>query len=375
MSFEITSPSVVHRGIGTFGLIADEVARRGGRAAVVTGGHMVGSLHLNRLVSDLRARSVNVFVCEPVISEPTVGMVDLLASSIRENACEVVAAIGGGSAMDCAKAAAMMATNDGLTEDYQLRRREISVDPLPMVFAPTTAGTGSESTRVSVLTNVDAGVKRSISHPRMVPEAVALDPELTVTCNRRLTTLSAMDALAHAIESAVSLNADSYTRHVALAAVEEVAIGLRGCLQDPADLDARLSCLVGSCLAGLAMQAGLGASHSLAPAVCIVGSMSHSEAVVALLPHALRLNEERSARSYDEVRRAIGSEDPAKTIEELCASGGVGASLAAYGLSAADWPRVLEAMNRYASHRRTNPVAVTDEWARELYTRSLSCKP
>ena len=377
---EITSPSIIHCGAGGFAKIAGEAARLGERAVVVTGSHLRGSERVASLV-----HAIDAVVAEPITSEPTVEMVDELAAFIRANEGDVVIAVGGGSVMDCAKAAAMMATNEGTTEDYQLKRREIANPPIAQVFAPTTAGTGSEATRVSVLTNTRVGVKRSISHPLMTPDVVILDPDLTVSCSNYLTTITAMDAFSHAIESAVSTNSNAYTRHIALAAIEQLAGGLPRCQAEPNNFDARLACLMGACLAGLAMQQGMGASHSLAPAVCIVSGIRHSEAVAALLPHSIRLNLRDAPNAYDEVKRAIippgmrptippgidtwrdGSDDPVSKLQELCASGGFACGLSRFGLKPSDWPEVREVMSRYASHRKTNAVEVTDAYAEELF--------
>lgn len=374
MSFEITSPSIIHCGAGTFGKIAGEAARLGKRAAIVTGAHLHASDRVEKLIEDLRGRGVAAVLSDPITSEPTVEMVDELAAFLGANAAEVVISIGGGSVIDTAKAAAAMAVNDGLTEDYQLKRREIVNPPLPQIVAPSTAGTGSEATRVSVLTNNALAIKRSISHPLMTPSVAVLDPELTASLDLYLTTLTAMDAFAHAIESAVSRNASSYTRHIALAAIEHLSKGLPGCQTQPHDLDARLACLMGGCFAGLAMQNGLGASHSLAPAACIVGGMRHSEAIAGLLPHVIELNERARPGVYDEVRRAMGCEDASARLRELCAAGGVATQLSRFGLKPSDEDAVIAALNRYGSHRQTNPVEVTDTWARELFEMSIPCR-
>lgn len=372
MGFDITAPGIIHCGAGTFSTVADETARLGGKAAIVTGGHLHGSERVGCTVRELADRGVESFVAPAVTSEPTVDMVDALSAGLRAGGSEVVVAIGGGSVMDAAKAAAVVATNEGNTEDYQLKRREIVNPPLAQVFVPTTAGTGSEATRVSVLTNVSLGIKRSISHPLMTPDVVALDPELAASLNLYLTTACAMDAFSHAIESAVSRNSNAYTRAIALAAVERLDWGLPRCQRDLSDLDARLACLQGACFAGLAMQAGMGASHSLAPAVCIVRGMRHSEAVGSLLPGTIRLNRRSHPTVYEQVERAMGCRDVAARIEELCAGGGFECSLARFGLTSAEWPEVLQAMNRYASHRQTNPSDVTDDYAHELFEISLA---
>ncbi|NLN75587.1 MAG: iron-containing alcohol dehydrogenase [Armatimonadetes bacterium] len=374
MSFEITSPATIHCGAGRFNIIADEAAGLGKRAAIVTGSHLAGSARLSRLCEALHKNGVRTSISEPVTDEPAVERVDEMAAFLRDERSDLVISIGGGSVMDTAKAAAVMAVNDGITEDYQLKKREITNPPLPQIAVPTTAGTGSESTRVSVLTNNSLAIKRSISHPQMTPAVAVLDPELTVDLDLYFTTLTAMDAFAHAIESAVSLAATPYTRHIALAAIEHLSAGLPVCQQYPDDLDARLNCLLGSCFAGLAMQNGLGASHSLAPAVCIVGKIRHSEAITALLPQVIKLNKQERPDAYDEVSRAMGTQDAAERIIELCNSGAVSASLSSYGLKASDEDDVIAALNRYGSHRQTNPVEVTDNFARRLFAAGLSGK-
>ena len=371
--FEITSPAIAYCGAGTFEKLAEETARVGKRAVIVTGSHLRGSERIARLRDELRSRNVEPFTAEPITSEPTVEMVDDLAGFARANRAAVMIAIGGGSVMDAAKAAAVMATNDGPTADYQIRKREIVNPPIAQVFAPTTAGTGSEATRVSVLTNNAIGVKRSMSHPLMTPDAVILDPELTVSCSAYLTTITVLDAFSHAIESAVSRSANAYTRAIALAAIEQLSRGLPECQRDPGNLDARLACLLGSCFAGLSMQAGMGASHSLAPAVCIVSGIRHAEAVGALLPHSIRLNERLAPGTYTDVARAMGCDDPASRLEELGKTGGFVCSLAGFGMKPADWENVLMVVNRYASHRQTNPAEVTDDYARELFELAVAC--
>lgn len=371
MPFEITSPSVIYCGAGTFDKIAAEAARFGSRAAIVTRTQLADSERISGLVEALNQLGVQAATSDPVTEEPTVERVDELAAFMRAERSEVVISVGGGSVIDTAKAAAVLAVNEGTTEQYQLKEREISNPPLPHIAAPTTAGTGSEATRVSVLTNNTLAIKRSISHPLMAPAVAVLDPELTAGLNLRFTTLTAMDAFAHAIESAVSLNADPYTRHIALAALEHLNASLPVCQKHPRDLEARLDCLQGSCYAGLAMQNGLGASHSLAPAVCIVGKIRHSEAIAALLPQVIRLNEHQYPAAYDQVSRAMGVDDVSRRIMDLCSAGDVATSLMEYGLTDSDEDDIIEALNRYGSHRQTNPVEVTDDFARQILDISL----
>lgn len=371
MAFQVTSPEVLYAGAGESSRTAAEAARLGRRALIVTGARLAGSERMLQLTDDLASLGVQVCAAEAVVSEPTVLGVDRLAEVARGHKADVVIAVGGGSVMDAAKATALLVSNEGRAEEYQLKLRGIANPPIAQLFVPTTAGTGSETTRVSVLTNEALGVKRSISHPLMTPDAVILDPVMTVSLPPYLTTVTAMDALAHAIESAVSPRANPFTRAIALSGIHEIAAGLLKAQADPGDLDARLACLVGSCFAGLAMQEGLGATHSLAPAICVVGKMRHSEAVAAMLPHVIRMNERMCPGVYEEVKRSAGCDDLAGWIESACAAGGFANDLTALGMSSDDWEEVYEVMGRYSNHRVTNAVEVTDEYACELFSTSL----
>lgn len=370
MNFEITSPARVFAGAGEFSRAAAEAAALGKVGVIVTGSRLRQSNLIARLADDAVAEGMTIAQAPPVDREPATDMIDSLAEFIKANNADVVIAVGGGSVMDSAKAAAVMATNQGPTEDYQLRKIEIANPSLAQVFVPTTAGTGSESTRVSVLTNDRLGVKRSISHPAMTPDVVILDPELAVSLPLYLTTTTALDAFAHSIESAVSRFATSFTRHTALAAIEELAQGVPASQRDLTDLDARLKCLTGSYLAGLSMQQGLGASHSLAPAICIDTGARHSEVVGALLPKAVRLNERLAPGTYDEVSQAMKCGDVAERLEELSVAGGF-EGLKPFKLKSSDWPRIFEIMKRYAGHRQSNAVEVTDSYAEELFMMSV----
>lgn len=365
--FEITSPRIIHCGSEKILLAAEEIARLGKRAAIVTGKRLHNGELVNRIKNDLEKFGVQSTFTQPIAGEPTVEMVDSLTEQMKAFGTDVVLAIGGGSVMDAAKAAALLVNNCGTAEDYQLKRKEITAGPVAQVFAPTTAGTGSECTRVSVLTNTHEGIKRSISHPLMTPDVVILDPQLTMSCSRLLTTLTAMDALAHAIESAVSANSTHYTRHMGLAACEKISQELSKCQEFPDDLKSRLDCLLGSSFAGLALQAGLGASHTLSPAICIYTNRSHSEVVAALLPHTIRLNSLHSPGIYTDVEKALGCENVSEWMLNTCRRAGFSCKLSSFDLKEEDWPEIFEIMIRYASHRQSNPVEITDEYAKELY--------
>jgi alcohol dehydrogenase class IV len=371
MNIEITSPYSIKVKPGGTLEVASQIREPGRMAVIVTGSHLRGTAVLAEFTKTVKAVGTETVLAPVVSGEPNTDMVDYLAEFCVAKSADTIIAIGGGSVLDVAKAAAVVATNGGICENYQLGKRPVTKPPLRQIAIPTTAGTGSETTRVAVITNDRLQMKKSLSHPWMTPEVVALDPQLLTSLPAYLTVTTGMDAFSHALESCVSRLSNPYTRAMGLAGVTELARGVPASVERPDDLDARAACLLGSSFAGLAMQAGLGASHSLAPALCLVGKMRHSEAIAAVLPHTIRKNEADSPGVYDAVKRAIGEIDLAGFVERACLLGGFRCSLKPFGLTEGDWPAVLESMNRYASHRKSNPCEVTDDYARELFLTAV----
>lgn len=347
--------------------IAAQLENPGRKAVVVTGPHLRDTQTLRDFVSTLEAVGLETALLPAVSGEPDTDLVDELAARCVAESADTIVALGGGSVLDAAKAAAVVSTNGGCCEDYQLNHRPITKPTLRQIAIPTTAGTGSEATRVAVITNSRLQMKKSLSHHWMTPELVALDPQLLVGLSKYLTATTGIDAFSHAIESCVSKTSNAYTRAIGLAGAVELAKGLPKALETPDDPEARAQCLLGSCFAGLAMQAGLGASHSLAPALCVVGKMRHSEAIAAILPHSIRRNEAEAPGTYDTVRHATGVEDIGGLVERICEMGGFRCNVRRFGLTEQDWPVVMESMNRYGGHRKSNPCEVTDEYAKQLF--------
>ena len=195
----------------------------------------------------------------------------------------MVVGVGGGGPLDAAKAVAMLAVNPGTAEEYQMGRA-VEVDPLPFIAVPTTVGTGSEATMVAVLRNRRAGVVKAIREPRMIPPVAVLDPLLLAGLPPRLLRLGACDALAHGIESYLSLGATGFTRAHSFEGVRLVSKGLRSLAAGEPDAAAAPALLLGSYFAGVALQAGPGLAHVLAQPITAVTGIPHSAAIAALLP-------------------------------------------------------------------------------------------
>jgi alcohol dehydrogenase class IV len=224
---------------------------------------------------------------EPMVERLTFRLRSLM-SEHREHTVQVVV-LGGGSAMDTAKAAVCMAPNEGPMSDYQWEGRKFEKAPLPLFAVPTTAGTGSEVTGVTVIAS--RSTKKGIKQDAVFPVCAVLDPQLMVTLPPSLTASTGMDALTHGIEAYVGRNRNPLVRSLAASAVSLVSRNLIRAYQDGSDLEAREAMAHGSLLAGLAMdQGGLGIVHSLSSALCGILHVAHGEGNALLLPYGMRYN-------------------------------------------------------------------------------------
>lgn len=256
----------------------------------------------------LDAAGIRYVADASVQGEPSTEDVDRLTGRLRALNASAVLAIGGGSVMDAAKAAALLATHEGTTAEYQSGARMFAHRPLPLVAIPTTAGTGSEATKVSVLYNPQTRLKKSIYSPDMIAEAVILDPGLTAGLPPDATISTGVDAMSHAIESLVSLNATPYTRLYGLGALRLVREYLPRCVNTPGDIEAREQMLLASYMGGVAIGAGIGLAHIIAQPLGGLLHIPHGVACAVLLPHAMEYNLSYATPMYCEIARVFGAQ-------------------------------------------------------------------
>lgn len=260
---------------------------------------------VDRVQELLRAANVGVHLFN-VPAEPEIELYDDGVGLCRRQGCDMVVGIGGGSALDTAKAVALIAVHKGSVEDYQLGRRRFERHGLPVIAIPTTAGTGSEVSKVSVITNKRIGMKKSIGNPLLIPTLALLDPELTLSVPRGLTGSIGLDALSHAIESFVSLRSNPMTEAMGYEGARLLVQSLPRAIQNPQDLEARGWALWGSSLAGLAMNAGVGLAHILAQPISSSTGLSHSAVISVLLPHVIEANAAYAPARFDRLAAGIG---------------------------------------------------------------------
>ncbi|HVL23005.1 MAG TPA: iron-containing alcohol dehydrogenase, partial [Thermomicrobiales bacterium] len=251
--------------------------------------------------------------------------------------------IGGGSSIDVAKAAAALATNPGAPGDY-VGREKLTHDPLPIIAIPTTAGTGSEVTMWSVLTDAATGTKVSIGSVRIMPRVALLDPELTYGLPPALTAATGMDALSHAVESYGSVWNHPIAESLALRAIELIGQHLRAAVEKGADPDARRGMLMASLISEMAANSTrLGLCHALALPVGAIRHVPHGLANAMLLPEVAAFNAAADVERYRTVARSLdGSDDAATAIDRLRRDIGITDGLRTWRVEPGDFPTLAE---------------------------------
>lgn len=286
--FEFSTASRILFGPGKLNELEAIVRELGQRVLLVVGARSAEqSGLLARLQQLLPVRALARCAREPQIDD-----VDSAVAAARDVGCDVVVAVGGGSVLDCGKAAAGMLTNEGSLADYLEgigTGRVIEQRPLPMIAVPTTAGTGSEVTKNAVLSG--PGYKKSIRHRWLIPDVALVDPELTLGAPQQVTAACGMDALTQLIEAHLSTGASPLTDGMALRGIEAIGRGLVTCCDGPDNPRAREDVALGSLLGGICLaNAGLGAVHGLASPIGALSPAGHGAVCAALLEPVTRTN-------------------------------------------------------------------------------------
>ena len=322
-AYDLVVPPSIRFGPGRALEIAP-VAAGLGRTAWLVGGRrsLVASGLLQRLESALADVGLGARLVATTSGEPTV---DQVAAAVAGLPCDgraeaVVIAVGGGAAIDLAKAVAALATNvppDTADLDAAVVDRlegvgrgiAIAMPPLPVVAVPTTAGTGAEATRNAVISCPRRGFKKSMRSPLMVPRAVIVDPLLTLSCDRGTTAAAGLDAITQLVESFVCRFARPVPRALALEALPRALAALPVAVEHPGADSARGAMAHAALLSGIALaNSGLGMAHGVAAALGIECGTPHGLACATLLPVAVRVNLAAAERDFAALERAVAAD-------------------------------------------------------------------
>jgi alcohol dehydrogenase class IV len=309
------------RELGTLG-------RMLGRRAMIISGlpPTVASDVLGEIRELLAAQEIESTLAETILHEPEVQDVDRVAARFRGSASRgcFLLAIGGGAAMDLAKAAAVVATNrqSPTVADYLEnvgRGLKIIEPPLPVLAMPTTAGTGAEATRNAVISSYDPPFKKSLRDDRILPRIALVDPELGVSVPPQATAASGMDAITQLIESYISKKAQPIPQALAVQGLRLAVPAIAEAVEDGRSRPARERMAHAALLSGMALaNSGLGLAHGVAPALGIHCRVPHGMACAVMLPTALRVNREvRTAELATLARLLYGVAASAPDVEAV----------------------------------------------------------
>lgn len=305
-SFDFFSVPRIVFGVGSFARAGEGIAPLGTSAIII---HNGGDQHAARLADILRAARLRVTAFRQR-GEPIVAHVDAALAQARAAGCDVVVGLGGGSAIDAAKAVAGLLTNGGAALDYMEvvgRGQKVTRPAAPWVAIPTTAGTGAEVTRNAVIGAPERKFKASIRGEQLLARVAIVDPALGVGVPPAVTASSGMDALCQCIESYTSTGAQPMTDALALQGATLAAGALRRAFHDGADVRARTDMAMAALLSGITLtNAGLGAVHGFAAPLGANFPIPHGVVCAALLPHVIAANVAAlRARSDDRARTML----------------------------------------------------------------------
>ncbi len=307
MALTFRFPVQVVFGEGSLPEVRHFVKSFGKHALLVTGGGPTSRLPAVQALQDLLAAEGTAVTFFPEVeSDPGVETVERGVAVARENGCDFVIGLGGGSPMDAAKVIAARLNNDGNITSWEGQGR-IPRRGKPLICIPTTAGTGSEVTWVAVITGGKRRQKMSLVSQYLYPLLALVDPELTYSMSPELTAATGMDALTHAVESCVAKRSWEPTRALSLQAVRLIFTHLERACQDGSEHEARSGMSLASLLAGMAFTtSGLGLAHALAHALGSHFGVPHGKANALLLPHVMRFNLDCCPGLYRELAMAMG---------------------------------------------------------------------
>jgi 4-hydroxybutyrate dehydrogenase len=360
----ITYLTTVRFGFGVLAELPEDLAALGmERPLIVTDRGIAAAGLLERLYAVLGTRPRSVF--DEVPSNPTEEAALRALDQYRSEGCHGLIGFGGGSPIDLAKAVALLAAHPGPLAQYAMIEgglARITDKVAPVIAIPTTAGTGSEVGRGSLM-NLSDGRKVGLISPHLIPKRAICDPDLTLMLPPRLTAATGMDALSHCIESFLSPRFNPPADAIALDGAGRIVRHLERAVENGADREARAELMMGALEGGLTFQKGLGAVHGLSHALGSLKepSLHHGTLNAVVLPPVLRFNASHVGDKYERLAAATGLEagtDLAAFVEDLNARIGLPGSLREMGVPASSIPEMARKAERDHS-TATNPRPTT----------------
>ncbi len=369
-------------GDGALTLVGRYARNFGARKALVVTDHGVAETEwLGHVLDSLKDAEISWVVFKDVTPNPKNYEVSAGVQFFRDNDCDIIIAVGGGSPMDCAKGIGIAFANEKDVLTFE-GVDEVEMPGPPLICIPTTAGTSADVSQFAIINDTTRKVKIAIISKMVVPDVALIDPETTTTLSAELTAATGMDALVHAIEAYVSNASSPITDINALAAIPLLFNNLVPAIQHPLDMRYRNNMMEGSLLAGLAFSnASLGLVHAMAHSLGGLSGLAHGMCNATLLEHVIDFNYSSAAERYDRIAQAMGLELAGLAVEErkrllisalvkLRTDAGITKTLGAQGITTAD----IHQLAANAFHDPclvTNPRKASIQEIEALYEKAL----
>lgn len=294
------------------------LSEMGKKALIVTGPHVLKLECFKSVEKLLESLNISYTVFSDITGEPTDAMIDKGAAAYKENSCDFIIAVGGGSPLDSMKAIAALVVNGGSISDFMGKTIEGKMPPMAAI--PTTAGTGSEATQFTVITDSKKGIKMLLKGICLIPDLAVVDPYFSTTAPKSVTASTGLDALTHAVESYTSRKAQPLTDSAAMSAVKRIFEYLPQAYKNGSDEKAREEMSVAALEAGIAINnASVTIVHGMSRPIGALFHVPHGLSNAMLLPACMKYALSGTYKKFADLGRAVGlakAEDTDKTAAE-----------------------------------------------------------
>lgn len=383
MQFEFLFPPKVRFGPQSIDNIGIDAQSFGNRCFLICGKHLQTSGHLARIITHLQDSGITASIYTTVSGEPDVESVDSAVTAARSEKADFVIGIGGGSILDTAKAVAGLLNNPGSVLEYLEgigSGKKLEQLPVPWLAVPTTAGTGSESTKNAVIDSKKHTVKKSFRHEALFARNIIIDPELMSGTPKNQTAWSGMDAITQLIEAYVSKKATPMTKTLAVEGLRDAPEALRKLNRDNEDIAAWGKLAYAAFLSGVAIaNSGLGAAHGMAAALGAWYQKPHGMLCALLLPSVMEMNREVCLHEYARLGRLLtgkrfqdpheGAQEAVTYIRELNWELSIPSNLPVTQPNAEEWKRLIELT--HGNSMSANPKTLNDDEICEVLRKVL----
>lgn len=353
-------------------------------ALIITDKGVINTGLVDALIKELSSTTVKTSIFDEAEPEPTVKSIEKAVKYLKEiKDVNFIIAVGGGSVMDTAKCANVVAMNGGSILDYEddIENPRPIRKLLPLIAVPTTAGTGSEASIWAVFTDTKRKLKTGTADPKLIADVAILDPNMTKTMPPTLTAATGMDAFTHAIEAYVSTYANPITDAFSIQAIKLIAENLRTAVEDGENMEARTNMILASFMAGSAFSnSSLGIVHTMAEALGGFYRISHGITNTLILPHVMDFNLSANVEKFMKIAEFMGedvkgldvnkaSKKSVSAVKKLSRDIRLPQTLREVGVKREDFPALVEMTFKWANESG-NPREVSKKQLRELYEKA-----